>query len=69
MIMDLEKQAENYLDYCQFRKELDKNTLKAYRIDLKQFFQYIKGDFLDKNKIEAYIIELHKKYAQRTVKL
>lgn len=66
--MDLEMQAENYLDYCQFRKELDKNTLKAYRIDLKQFFQYIKGDFLDKNKIEAYITELHKKYAQRTVK-
>lgn len=26
-----------YLEYCEYRKRLDKKTLKAYRIDLKQY--------------------------------
>jgi len=27
----------NYLEYCQLQKCLDEKTLKAYRIDLRQF--------------------------------
>ena len=34
--MKLEDKLEIYLEYCEYRKELDKKTLKAYRIDLRQ---------------------------------
>lgn len=57
-----------YLEYCEYRKELDKNTIKAYRIDLRQYFAFICCDEPDKEKIEEYITELHKKYKQKTVK-
>ena len=66
--MNYKEQVKKYLDYCEFRKELDWNTLKAYRIDLKQFFDYAQEDVPDKNKIEEYITELHKKYKQKTIK-
>lgn len=28
---------ENYMEYCSSQKRLDKKTLKAYSIDLRQF--------------------------------
>ena len=34
---NLQNQINNYLEYCQNQKRLDSKTLKAYRIDLKQF--------------------------------
>lgn len=66
--MCYKEQVKKYLEYCEFRKELDWNTLKAYRIDLKQFFEYVQEDMPEKNKIEEYITELHKKYKQKTIK-
>lgn len=66
--MDYKEQIKKYLEYCEFRKELDWNTLKAYRIDLKQFFEFTQEDMPEKNKIEDYITELHKKYKQKTIK-
>lgn len=66
--MDYKEQIGKYLEYCEFRKELDKNTLKAYRIDLMQFFEYVKEDIPGKKKIEGYITELHKKFKQKTIK-
>ena len=56
------------MEYCKFRKELDWNTLKAYRIDLKQFFEYVREDTPEKATVEAYITELHKKYKPKTIK-
>lgn len=67
-IMDYKEQVKKYLEYCEFRKELDGNTLKAYRIDLKQFFEFTQENMPEKNKIEDYITELHKKYKQKTIK-
>ena len=67
-IMNYKEQVKKYLEFCEFRKELDWNTLKAYRVDLKQFFVYIQEDVPDKKKIEEYITELHKKYKQKTIK-
>lgn len=66
--MNQKEQVNKYLEYCEFRKELDWNTLKAYRIDLKQFFNYIQEDIQDKGKIEEYITKLHKQYKQKSVK-
>ena len=34
---NLETLVENYLEYCSTQKCLDAKTLKAYRIDLRQF--------------------------------
>ena len=66
--MEIREEMEQYLEFCQYRKELSKNTVKAYRIDLEQFLHYVKEDTLLRSKIEAYITELHKKYKQKTVK-
>lgn len=66
--MNYTEQVKKYLEYCEFRKELDWNTLKAYRIDLKQFFEYTMEDVPGKEKIEDYITELHKRFKQKTVK-
>ena len=66
--MCYKEQVKKYLEYCEFRKELDWNTLKAYRIDLKQFFEYVQEDVPEKSRIEEYITELHKKYKQKTIK-
>ena len=34
---NLQTLTENYLEYCRTQKCLDEKTLKAYRIDLRQF--------------------------------
>ena len=62
------EQVKQYLEYCKFRKELDSNTLKAYRIDLRQFFEFVRTENPEKEKIEEYITYLHKKYKQKTIK-
>ena len=66
--MRLEDKRAAYLEYCEYRKELDRKTLKAYRIDLRQYFEYICVDEPDKEKIEEYVTHLHKSYKQKTVK-
>ena len=66
--MKLEDKLEIYLEYCEYRKELDKKTLKAYRIDLRQYFEFVCVDEPEKEKIEEYITLLHKNYKQKTVK-
>lgn len=66
--MNMIKEMEQYLEFCKYRKELNRNTLKAYRIDLEQYLSFIKKDFVLKARIEEYITELHKKYKQKTVK-
>lgn len=66
--MYYKEQLKKYLEYCEFRKELDWNTLKAYKIDLTQFFEFVKVDLLNRNNIEDYVTNLHKKYKQKTIK-
>lgn len=60
----------NYLEYCQYRKRLDSKTLKAYKIDLKQYntFCYNQYNYLQKDTLDLFITELHKKYKPKTVK-
>lgn len=35
--MEVRNRVTEYLDYCRYRKKLDEKSLKAYRIDLRQF--------------------------------
>lgn len=37
----LKKLVESYLEYCQYQKNLNLKTIKAYSIDLKQFTDFI----------------------------
>lgn len=66
--MNVQKYLPAYLEYCEFRKELDGKTLKAYRIDLQQYFRSVGGELPAKQELEKYITELHKCYKQKTVK-
>ncbi len=61
----------NYLEYCQIQKRLDEKTLKAYRIDLRQFSEhFVKTEITDisSEMLEAYIARLHQQYKPKTVK-
>ena len=63
------KHVENYLNYCQYQKRLTGKTLKAYRIDLNQFYTYMQFKNLkNKKDISVYIKQLHTTYKPRTVK-
>lgn len=66
--MNLQEKVKPYLEYCTYRKELDAKTVKAYRIDLTQFFSYVQSAEPEKETIEQYITDLHKKYKQKTIK-
>lgn len=61
---------EQYLSFCQDQKELDEKTLKAYRIDLRQFRQFVElhEDPLSKSTLESYCRELHRQFKPRTAK-
>ena len=62
---------KNYLEYCGKQKCLDEKTLKAYKIDLKQFSDYLcSSDITNVSTsiLEDYIGELHNKYKPKTVK-
>lgn len=62
---------DNYLLYCQNQKCLDKKTLKAYGIDLKQFLEMIHTNSLsaiNTNLLEDYICQLHQTYKPKTAK-
>ena len=59
-----------YIEYCEYRKRLDSKTLKAYKIDLKQFeiFCTDLSDCFAKNVVDDFITNLHKQYKPKTVK-
>ena len=58
-----------YLQFCESQKRLDKKTLKAYRIDLCQFAEHVTTyETVTHQQIETYISELNKMYKAKTVK-
>lgn len=67
----LQNHIENYLHYCQMQKCLDQKTLKAYRIDLRQFSEQLsvtEVSDLTSTILEKYVAKLHQQYAPKTVK-
>lgn len=69
-MQNLQKLITQYLDFCKFQKTLNEKTLKAYRIDLTQFADYMsKTDMqLSKSKLTGYITTLHQYYKPKSVK-
>lgn len=68
--MELEDYKEIYLQYCKLQKELDEKTIKAYKIDLAQFFLFMETyDFVvNKETLNQYLMHIHSLYKQKTVK-
>lgn len=62
--------VSKYLYFCEYQKNLSRKTIKAYKIDLTQFFSFIKpsGGILNKLNITEYISSLHTKYKPKSVK-
>lgn len=62
---------ENYLKYCYSQKRLDEKTLKAYRIDLRQFSEQNPDTNITEitsDRLEQHIARLHEQYKPKTVK-
>ncbi len=62
---------ETYLNYCRTQKRLDEKTLKAYRIDLRQFTEFISDidiQLITPDILENFIAYLHQTYKPKTVK-
>lgn len=58
----------DYLETGQYEKQLSPDTIKAYRIDLKQFLDFTKGAWANKDTLDRYIKYLNQLFAPRSVK-
>ncbi|MGN0480331.1 MAG: tyrosine-type recombinase/integrase [Lachnospiraceae bacterium] len=68
---NLQLLIKNYLEYCSTQKCLDEKTLKAYRIDLRQFSEQIAATEVTKinsSVLENHIATLHQQYQPKTAK-
>lgn len=68
---NLQTQIQNYLNYCQSQKRLDSKTLKAYRIDLRQFASAVSTHDINQittELLENHIATLHQTFKPKTVK-
>jgi len=68
--MDVEAFIGKYLAYCEYQKQLSGKTLKAYRIDLKQYLAFAAGreELLDRAALMEYIAHLHASFQPKTAK-
>lgn len=68
--MDYQSELQQYLSVCAQQKHLDAKTVKAYRIDIRQFLDFMAGSQSDltRGSIEKYISILNQTYKPRSVK-
>ena len=66
----LETLKNNYLAHCRVQKELNEKTVKAYRIDLTQFIDYVSAydEPISKDSLTSYLAALHTTYQPKTTK-
>ena len=68
-MQELSNEIENYLRVCTVAKGLSPLTLKAYKIDFKQFSVFMDGkDCLSKECLCEYIEHLHRNYKPKSAK-
>ncbi len=69
--MKLEQLISNYLIMCKIQNNLNDKTVKAYKLDLSQFYDYVKNEekFYTKDILVDYVYFLNKKeYKIKTLK-
>lgn len=65
----LETEIHKYIEVCTHLKGLSALTLKAYRIDLRQFLEFVnEGDWRSKELLISYIEAQHKRYKPKSAK-
>lgn len=64
----MELSIQQYLEIVEQQKKLSPDTVKAYRIDLRQFANFANGEWADKEVLNQYIKHLNQRYAPRSVK-
>lgn len=68
-MFNLANEKDKYLSACKSLKGLSNLTLKAYKIDLQQFCDFMDGrDCFDKNELNSYINMLHSRYKPKSAK-
>lgn len=58
----------DYLETGEYEKQLSPDTIKAYRIDLRQFLDFTGGGWADRNMLNQYIKYLNQHFAPRSAK-
>lgn len=62
------KDAYKFLDYLKYERGFSDYTIKSYRIDLKEFYDFAKEDNIDIDLVRKYLRELYeKKYSNRSI--
>ena len=68
-MLNLVDEKDKYLIVCKSLKGLSDLTLKAYKIDLKQFCDFMnQRNCFDKNELNSYINMLHNQYKPKSAK-
>lgn len=64
------RMVQQYLDSCERQKKLSSKTIKAYRIDLRQFTEYLSAQKRGyaRETIKSYISYMNERYKPCTVK-
>ena len=58
----------DYLEFSEYEKQLSPNTIKAYRIDLRQFLEFVGNVWPGKSVLNQYIKHINQTFAPRSVK-
>lgn len=58
----------DYLEVGKYEKQLSPDTIKAYRIDLRQFLEFTEDVWPDKEVLSQYIKHINQTFAPRSVK-
>ena len=62
------KDAYKFLDYLKYERGFYDYTIKSYRIDLKEFYDFAKEENIDIDLVRKYLRELYeKKYSNRSI--
>ena len=66
--MDMRTLAADYLAACEFGKRLSADTVKAYRIDLRQYLEFAGNAPGSRELLSRYIAHLNSAFAPRSAK-
>jgi integrase/recombinase XerD len=61
------RQINQFIGHCKYQKGLNSKTIKAYRIDLRQYWTF-SDEKIGKEALICFIEYLHKSYKPKTVK-